>query len=285
MQTDSNSMVQMQGNEIVLYQPNDAIHLEVRLAEESVWLTQPQIALLFGVQRPAITKHLRNIFNSGELEEKSVSSILEHTAGDGKTYRTQFYNLDAILSVGYRVNSINATMFRKWANSVLKEYLLKGYAINQRFERLEQRVSRTEEKIDFFVRTSLPPMEGIFFEGQIYDAYELVCRLVKSAKSRIVLIDNYIDESVLTLLDKRNDSVTAAIYTQQISQQLQLDLQRHDSQYAPIPVRTLTTSHDRFLLIDDDVYHIGASIKDLGKRWFAIMKMQETKAEDILRRL
>lgn len=275
----------MQANEIVLYQPDDTIHLEVRMANESVWLTQPQIALLFGVQRPAITKHLHNIFKSGELEEVSVSSILEHTASDGKTYRTQFYNLDAILSVGYRVNSINATMFRKWANSVLKEYLLKGYSINQRFERLEQRVSRTEEKIDFFVRTSLPPVEGVFFDGQIYDAYELASRLVKSASNRIILIDNYIDESVLTLLDKRSDGVSAEIYTQQISPQLQLDIQRHDSQYTPIPVHILTTAHDRFLLLDNDVYHIGASIKDLGKRWFAIMKMQETKAEDIMEHL
>ena len=272
-------------NEIVLYQPNDTIHLEVRMAKESVWLTQPQIAMLFGVQRPAITKHLRNIFKSGELEESSVSSILEHTALDGKTYQTQFYNLDAILSVGYRVNSINATMFRKWANNVLKEYLLKGYSINQRFERLEQRVSRTEEKIDFFVRTSLPPVEGVFYDGQIYDAYELVCRLVKSARKRLILIDNYIDESVLTLLDKRGDGVTAEIYTQQPNAQLQLDIQRHDSQYAPIPVHVLTRSHDRFLLLDDDVYHIGASIKDLGKRWFAIMKMQETNADEILGRM
>ena len=275
----------MQENEIVLYQPNDAIHLEVRMANESVWLTQSQIALLFGVQRPAITKHLRNIFKSGELEESSVSSILEHTATDGKIYQTQFYNLDAILSVGYRVNSINATMFRKWANSVLKEYLLKGYSINQRFERLEQRVAKTEEKIDFFVRTSLPPVEGIFFEGQIYDAYELVSRLIKSAHKKIILIDNYIDESVLTLLDKRENGVTAEIYTQQPNAQLLLDIQRHDSQYAPIPVHVLTRSHDRFLLLDDDVYHIGASIKDLGKRWFAIMKMQETKADEILRHL
>lgn len=281
----ANKAISMQENEIVLYQPNDAIHLEVRMANESVWLTQPQIALLFGVQRPAITKHLRNIFKSGELDESSVSSILEHTATDGKTYQTQFYNLDAILSVGYRVNSINATMFRKWANSVLKEYLLKGYSINQRFERLEQRVAKTEEKIDFFVRTSLPPVEGIFFDGQIYDAYELVSRLVKSASKRIILIDNYIDESVLTLLDKRENGVTAEIYTQQPNAQLLLDIQRHDSQYAPIPVHVLTRSHDRFLLLDDDVYHIGASIKDLGKRWFAIMKMQETRADEILRHL
>lgn len=281
----ANKAISMQENEIVLYQPNDTIHLEVRMANESVWLTQPQIALLFGVQRPAITKHLRNIFKSGELDESSVSSILEHTATDGKTYQTQFYNLDAILSVGYRVNSINATMFRKWANSVLKEYLLKGYSINQRFERLEQRVAKTEEKIDFFVRTSLPPVEGIFFDGQIYDAYELVSRLVKSASKRIILIDNYIDESVLTLLDKRGNGVRAEIYTQQPNAQLLLDIQRHDSQYAPIPVHVLTRSHDRFLLLDDDVYHIGASIKDLGKRWFAIMKMQETKADEILRHL
>lgn len=275
----------MQENEIVLYQPNDAIHLEVRMANESVWLTQQQIAELFGVKQPAISKHLNNIFRSGELEEVSVHSILEYTAADGKLYKTKFYNLDAILSVGYRVNSINATMFRRWANSVLKEYLLKGYSVNQRFERLEQRVSRTEEKIDFFVRTSLPPVEGVFFDGQIFDAYELASKLIKSARRRIILIDNYIDESVLTLLDKRGGGVTAEIYTRQPDAQLLLDIQRHDSQYAPIPLHVLTRSHDRFLLLDDEVYHIGASLKDLGKRWFAIMKMQETKADEILSHL
>ena len=275
----------MQENEIVLYQPNDAIRLEVRMANESVWLTQQQIAMLFGVKQPAISKHLNNIFKSGELDEASVHSILEYTAADGKLYKTKFYNLDAILSVGYRVNSINATVFRKWANKVLKEYLLKGYSVNQRFERLEQRVSRTEEKIDFFVRTSLPPVEGIFFDGQIFDAYELASKLIKSARKRIVLIDNYIDESVLTLLDKRENGVTAEIYTHQPDAQLLLDIQRHDSQYAPIPVHVLTRSHDRFLLIDDEVYHIGASIKDLGKRWFAIMKMQEVKADEIIGRV
>ncbi len=218
----------MQENEIVLYQPNETIHLEVRMLHESVWLTQPQIAMLFGVQRPAITKHLRNIFKSGELDESSVSSILEHTASDGKTYQTQFYNLDAILSVGYRVNSINATKFRQWANKILKEYLLRGYVVNTRISALEQHAAQHDveirelkSKVDFFVRTSLPPVEGVFFDGQIYDAYELVCKLVKSAQKRIILIDN-------------------------------------------------------------DVYHVGASIKDLGKRWFAIMKMQDTKADQIL---
>ena len=272
--TKVESKMQMQENEIVLYQPNEAVRLEVRMANESVWLTQPQIALLFGVQRPAITKHLRNIFKSGELDEFSVSSILEHTASDGKTYQTQFYNLDAILSVGYRVNSINATMFRKWANNVLKDYLLKGYSVNQRFERLEQRVSKTEEKIDFFVRMALPPVEGIFFDGQIFDAYTFVSDLVRSAKSRIILFDNYVDDTVLTLLDKRANGVSAQIYTHNITQQLALDLQRHNAQYRPIAIDVFQNAHDRFLCIDDTVYHIGASLKDLGKKWFAFSRME-----------
>ena len=272
--TKEGSAMQMQENEIVLYQPNDAVHLEVRMANESVWLTQSQIALLFGVGQPAISKHLNNIFKSGELDESSVHSILEYTAADGKTYRTKFYNLDAILSVGYRVNSINATMFRKWANNVLKDYLLKGYSVNQRFERLEQRVSKTEEKIDFFVRMALPPVEGIFFDGQIFDAYTFVSDLVRSAKSRIILFDNYVDDTVLTLLDKRADGVSAQIYTRNITQQLILDLQRHNAQYRPIAIDVFQNAHDRFLCIDDTVYHIGASLKDLGKKWFAFSRME-----------
>ena len=190
-----------------------------------------------------------------------------------------------ILSVGYRVKSNQGILFRQWANSVLREYLLKGYAINQRFERLEQRVARTEEKIEFFVRTSLPPVEGIFFEGQVFDAFVFTSDLIKKAKKRVVLIDNYIDETVLTLLDKRGGNVSAAIYTKPLSSQLQLDIRRHNAQYAPIAIHELTVSHDRFLLIDDDVFHIGASLKDLGKKWFAIMKMSETHVDDLLSRL
>ena len=271
--TKKESTMQMQENEIVLYQPNDAVHLEVRMANESVWLTQSQIALLFGVGQPAISKHLNNIFKSGELDENSVHSILEYTAADGKIYKTKFYNLDAILSVGYRVNSINATMFRKWANNVLKDYLLKGYSVNQRFERLEQRVSKTEEKIDFFVRMALPPVEGIFFDGQIFDAYTFISDLVRSAKSRIILFDNYVDDTVLTLLDKRADGVSAQIFTRSISRQLSLDLQRHNAQYRPIAIEAFQNTHDRFLCIDETVYHIGASLKDLGKKWFAFSRM------------
>ncbi|MBQ9230888.1 MAG: virulence RhuM family protein [Prevotella sp.] len=272
-----------QTGEIVLYQPDETIRLEVRMGDETVWLTQHQIATLFGVKQPAISKHLNNIFRSGELEESSVHSILEYTAADGKLYKTKFYNLDAILSVGYRVNSINATMFRKWANSVLKEYLLKDYSVNQRFERLEQRMSRTEEKIDFFVRTSLPPVEGIFYDGQVFDAYRFASDLIRKADRRIVLIDNYVDDTVLSLLDKRKEGVSATIYTKSITDQFQLDIKRHNEQYAPIEVRCFNKAHDRFLLIDDEVYHIGASIKDLGKKWFAFALMHDIIADDFIR--
>ena len=277
----------MQENEIVLYQPNDAIHLEVRLESETVWLNRNQMAILFGRDVKTIGKHINNALRE-ELQDMATVAkfaIVQKEGGRQVTRLVEFYNLDMILSVGYRVKSSQGILFRQWANNVLKEYLLRGYTFNQRLERLEQRVSRTEEKIDFFVRTSLPPVEGIFFDGQIYDAYELVSKLVKRAKHRIVLIDNYIDESVLTLLDKRRAEVTAEIYTKHVSAQLQLDILRHNSQYPPIPVHSMTSSHDRFLLIDDEAYHVGASIKDLGKRWFAIMKMQETKAEDNIKHL
>jgi hypothetical protein len=260
-------------NEIVLYHPDSSIQLEVRIENETVWLTQAHIADLFGVKRPAITKHLVNIFNTGELDEYSVCSILEHTASDGKNYQTKYYNLDAILSVGYRVNSRNATLFRIWATSTLKEYLLKGYAVNQRFERIEHRVTETEKKIDFFVKTSLPPVEGIFYDGQIFDAYTFASDLIKSAKKSVILIDNYVDETVLLLLSKRAKNVSTTIYTAQISTQLNLDLQKHNAQYPVVTIKTFQHSHDRFLFIDNDVYHIGASLKDLGKKWFAFSKI------------
>jgi hypothetical protein len=261
-------------NEIILYQPDNTIEVEVRLENENVWLTQAQIAVLFGTKRPAITKHLNNIYKTGELDEKAVCSILEHTAGDGKVYQTKYYNLDAILSVGYRVNSRNATLFRRWANNILKDYMLKGYAINQRIERVERRVTETEKKIDFFVKTALPPVQGVFFEGQIFDAYVFASRLIKSAKKSVILIDNYIDESVLLLLTKRQSKVSAKIYTKHISPQLQLDLTKHNTQYEPIDISKSDSFHDRFLIIDTAVYHIGASLKDLGKKLFAFSKME-----------
>lgn len=243
-------------NEIILYQPDASVKLEVRLEDETVWLTQQQIADLFGVKQPAISKHLKNIFESEELDEASVHSILEYTAADGKLYRTKFYNLDAILSVGYRVNSKNATLFRQWANRILKEYLLRGYSVNQLLLHMESRIDhRLSEhdnqirelsgKVDFFLRTSLPPKDGVLFDGQIFDAYRFICDLVKLANKRIVLIDNYIDETVLTLLDKRRSGVLATIYTKRINRQLQLDIERHNDQYTPIDVRTAPNIHDR----------------------------------------
>ena len=265
----------MEQGEIILYQPDEAVKLEVRLEDETVWLTQEQIADLFGTKRPAITKHLNNIYKSGELDIDSTCSSLEQMGNDGKQrYTTKYYNLDAILSIGYRVNSKNATLFRKWANSVLKDYLLKGYSINKRLSELERTVAQHTEKIDFFVRTALPPVEGIFYNGQIFDAYKFATDLVKSARRSIVLIDNYVDETVLLMLSKRSVGVSATIYTQRITQQLQLDLDRHNSQYPPIDIRTYRDSHDRFLIVDEtDVYHIGASLKDLGKKMFAFSKL------------
>ncbi len=266
----------MEQGEIILYQPDEAIRLEVRMENETVWLTQEQIANLFGTKRPAITKHLNNIYNSGELDVDSTCSILEHMGNDGKQkYTTKYYNLDAILSVGYRVNSRNATLFRRWASSVLKEYLLKGYSINQRLSELEKTVALHSEKIDFFVRTSLPPVEGIFYDGQIFDAYKFASDLIRSARKSLLLIDNYVDDSVLLMLSKRNPGVSATIYTQKITPQLQLDLDKHNDQYPPINIRTYRNSHDRFLIVDDkEVYHIGASLKDLGKKLFAFSKLE-----------
>jgi predicted XRE-type DNA-binding protein len=261
-------------NEIILYQPDSSIEIEVRLENDTVWLTQAQIAKLFGVKQPAISKHLKNIFLSGELNEYSVYSILEYTSTDGKIYNTGFYNLDAILSIGYRVNSKNATMFRIWSSHILKNSLLKGYVVNQRIERLEYKIIEHDQKFDLLIKTALPPKEGIFFDGQIFDAYTFVSDLIKSANKTIILIDNYVDESVLLLLSKRAKNVKATIFTSTISSQLQLDLQKHNAQYVPVTVKIFNRSHDRFLLIDKTVYHFGASLKDLGKKWFAFSKME-----------
>lgn len=286
--------------EVVLYQPNDTIRLEVRLEQETVWLTQDQISILFGKDRSVITKHINKIFEQGELDIESNVHIL-HIPNSDKPVK--FYNLDVILSVGYRVHSTQGILFRRWSSTILKQYLLRGYAIKEQIVRMEDRIDRRLEsqhdeilqikqiqakqqtQIDFFVRTSLPPVEGTFFDGQIWDAFELISMLIKSAKRRIILIDNYIDDSVLTLLDKRDSSVSAEIYTMNISKQLALDIDKHDLQYDPIPVNILKKSHDRFLIIDDNVYHIGASIKDLGKKWSAVMKMESSNIPYILSRL
>ena len=271
--------------EIILYQPDEAVRLEVRLENETVWLSIDEMSSLFGRDISVIGKHIRNIFKEEELIKDSVWAKFAYTASDDKTYQVDYYNLDVIISVGYRVKSKRGTQFRQWANKVLKEYLLKGYAINQRIEHLENKMDskfiahdrqlkELASKVDFFVRTSLPPVEGVFFNGQIFDAYVFATNLIRSAKKSLLLIDNYIDESVLLMLGKRNPSVSATIFTGRITAQLQLDLDKHNDQYPPINIRTYANAHDRFIIIDEtEVYHIGASLKDLGKKLFAFTKM------------
>ncbi len=283
MKTNLNLSTMNQG-EIIMYQPDENIRLEVRMEEETVWLNLSQMSLLFGRDKSVISRHIRNIYIEGELlRESTVANFATVHDENGRrvSRNIEYYNLDVIISVGYRVKSIQGTRFRQWANSVLKEYLLRGYAINQRFERLEQRVTEHDavlsehaNKLEFFVRAALPPKEGVFYDGQIFDAYAFVSELIRSAKQRIVLIDNYIDESVLLILAKRNEGVAAEIVTKQINGTLALDIERFNRQYPPITVRESTRYHDRFLIIDDIVYHIGASLKDLGKKLFAFSKME-----------
>ena len=261
-----------QNGEIILYQPDSSIRLEVRMEEETVWLNRQQMAVLFDRDVKTIGKHVNNALKE-ELSDYPVVAKFATTASDGKTYQVDYYNLDVILSVGYRVKSKRGIDFRRWANSVLKEYLLRGHAINQRIERLEQRVNKTEEQIDFFVRTALPPVEGVFFDGQIFDAYAFAADLIRAARKRIVLIDNYVDDSVLLTLAKRKEGVSAEIVTRHVTETLTLDLERHNRQYPPVSVRECDRYHDRFLVIDDTVYHLGASLKDLGKKLFAFSRM------------
>ena len=269
--------------EIILYQPDNSIRLEVRLQEETVWLNRQQLATLFARDIKTIGKHINNALSE---ELKGVPTVakfatVQQEGGRMITREIEYYNLDMILSIGYRVKSQQGIMFRQWANSVLKDYLLRGYAINQRVERLEQRVARTEEQIGLIVRTALPPAEGIFYDGQVFDAYTFVADLIRSAHRRVVLIDNYVDDTVLKTLTKRRAGVSAAIVTRKMSETLSLDIERHNRQYSPVEIRISDRFHDRFLIIDDTVYHLGASLKDLGKKLFAFSRV-EIEAEEVL---
>ena len=281
-------------NQIIVYQPNETVRLDVRLENETVWLTQEQIASLFGTKRPAITKHLANVYKSGELEREGTCSILEHMGNDGKQlYRTMFYNLDAILSVGYRVNSRNATLFRRWATQVLKSYLLKGYAVNTRLNQLEDKVDRRlakhedrlatlEQKVDFFVQTKEPPIQGVFYDGQLWDARALVLKLVAGAKRLLILIDNWATAATLDLFAKKRKGVKVTIFTSEHYDKKHVphrkisdaDVKTFNAQYPKLAVRYNETFHDRFLIVDDrELYLIGASLKDLGKKCFAFTKL------------
>ncbi|MDR1814095.1 MAG: virulence RhuM family protein [Tannerella sp.] len=273
-------------NEIILYQPDSAISLEVLIENESVWLSLNQMTALFQRDKSVISRHIRNIFEEEELIADSVVANFATTAADGKTYLVTYYNLDVIISVGYRVKSKQGTKFRQWATPVLRDYALRGYVINQRLTQIddrlfqhEQRLLNAEKQIDFIVRTEIPPKEGVFYDGQIFDAFVFVADLIRTAKKRIVLIDNYLDDSVLILLAKRKAKVTATIYTKAITPDIQIDLTRHNAQYPEIFIEAKPNIHDRFLVIDNAVYHIGASFKDLGKKLFAFSKMEMTASE------
>ena len=280
-------------DEIVLYKPNEQFQLEVQLKDDTVWLTQEQIAMLFGTQRPAITKHLNNIYNSGELTMEGTCSILERMGNDGRQrYQTKYYNLDAILSVGYRVNSKNATLFRQWANRVLKEYILKGYAVNQRLIAMEDRIDRRlqehtdqihelQDKVDFFVRTNQTPVEQVFFGGEFFAARVILEKLIKTAKKRVIIIDRYIDASTFEMLDVRQKGVKAAIYSEKDFRALR---DAHNATVGVEPIDTFVwskPSHDRWLIIDDSLYHCGHSLKDMGQKLSAISLMG-TPAQDII---
>ena len=280
---------QFDKGEIIIYQPDDkSTQLDVRIEEETVWLSQKQMALLFDCSADNVSLHLKNIYKEEELMESATSEDFSEVQQEGNRFvkrKVVYYNLDAVISVGYRVNSKRGTQFRIWANQVLKDFLLKGYVLNKRVDRIETKLLEHDQKFDLLIKTNLIPNEGIFYEGQIFDAYKFVSDIVKSTKKSIVLIDNYVDESVLTLLSKRNKSVEATIYTAAISAQFKLDLKKFNAQYPTIHVKTFTKSHDRFLIIDDStVYHIGASLKDLGKKWFAFSKI-ELDAMEMIRKL
>ena len=273
-------------NEIILYRPNEAAeHIEVRLENETVWLNQEQISFLFQRDQSVISRHIKNVFREEELEEKSNMQKV-HIPNSDKL--VAFYNLDVIISVGYRVKSKQGTQFRIWATTILREYLLKGFAINQRVDRIEnnlENLSKEVSKISLQLKTNELPNQGVFFDGQIFDAYELMSKIIRSAKKEIILVDNFIDESVLMHLSKRLANVEAIIYTKKNSRGLHLDLDKHNAQYPLILIKELSESHDRFLIIDrNELYHIGASLKDLGKKWFAFSKINEFLLE-ILRKL
>ncbi len=285
----------MSENQIIVYQPDDTLRLDVRLENETVWLTQNQIAELFGTQRPAITKHIANIYKVGELERENTCSILEHMGNNSKqSYRTMFYNLDVILSVGYRVNSRNATLFRRWATQVLKSYLLRGYAFNQRLNQLEdkmdRRLAKTEadvadlkDKVDFFVQTKEPPLQGVFYDGQLWDACSLVEKLIGRAKTTILLIDSWVGVGTLDLLAKKVEGVAVEIVTSPRGNKLApSDITKFNEQYPTLSVKTSTAFHDRFLVIDDkELYLIGASLKDLGRKCFGFTRMDAGEIEGL----
>jgi len=273
-------------NEIVLYRPNElAEHIEVRLDDETVWLNRHQLSILFERDVKTIGKHIANVLNE-ELAGLSVVAKFATTASDGKVYQIEHYNLDMIISIGYRVKSQKGIQFRIWANQILKDYLLKGYTINNRMNRIEDNIESINKKInqiDLQLNTQLIPNQGVFFDGQVFDAYKLASKIIRSAKNNIVLIDNYMNEETISLLSKKKRQVKVSLLTKNISKTFALDVKKANEQYGDFEIQHFEKSHDRFLILDGNtIYHIGASLKDLGRKWFAFTKMEKASVESIL---
>ena len=277
-------------NEIIVYQPEGGeFHIEVRVDQDTVWLTQAQMAELFNSTRNNVTLHIKNIFQERELDANSVCKESLLTANDGKKYKTKIYNLDVIISVGYRVKSIQGTRFRQWALRVLKEHMLKGFSVNQRLvshenklENHDSRIIYLEKQVDFFVKANLPPKEGVLQAKAFWNGYEFAVQLVRSAKQEIVIIDPFGDDTALSLMPKRNPGVNAIIYSARINQTMKVECERLNRQCPPVELQTMREVHGRFIVVDEAVYHIGASIKDLGSKLTAFSVLNFVSKQQLL---
>jgi hypothetical protein len=272
--------------EIVLYQTGENVtHLEVKVGNDTVWLNRQQLATLFDRDKKTIGKHIGNVLKE-ELAGISVVAKFATTASDGKIYQIEHYNLDMIISVGYRVKSLKGIQFRIWASQILKDYLLKGHALNQRMNRIENTVENLSDQvkeIHLQIKTNSLPNQGVFFDGQVFDAYGLASKIIQSAEHTIVLIDNYIDETTFTHLSKKKNGVHVLLLTKSVHKSVTLDIKKANEQFGNFEMKAFNRSHDRFLIIDQtEVYHLGASLKDLGKKWFAFSKMESVSVENIL---
>ena len=280
-------------NEIVVYQPEGGeFHIEVRVEQDTVWLTQAQMAELFATSRTNIVEHISHIYEENELDLESTCRKIRQVQVEGNrrvNRQIPFYNLDMILSLGYRVKSVVATRFRRWANKVLKEHLLRGFSVNQRLvahenklENIDARVIFLEKQVDFFVKANLPPKEGVLQAKAFWSGYEFAVQLVRSAKQEIVIIDPFADDTSLSLMSKRNPGVSGVIYSSRINQTMKAECERLNRQCPPVELRTMREVHDRFIVIDETVYHIGASIRDLGNKLTAFSMLEFLTKQQLL---
>lgn len=284
----------MEKNEIIVYQPEGGeFHIEVRLENDTVWLTQAQMAELFDTDRTSILRHIRNIYHTEELEEISTCAKIAQVRFEGNRKISRvisYYNLDMIISVGYRVNSISGTKFRRWANQILRDHLLKGSSINQRLishenkiENLDSRMLAQEKNVDFFVKANLPPSEGFINAKSWWSGYEFAAQLIRSAKDEVVIIDPFADDVALSLAAKRVPNVKAVIYSARITRTLKEEVERLNRQFPTVKLKNMQNVHDRFIIVDDTIYHIGSSLNELGKKLTAFSILTLLSKQELLK--